>query len=77
MRFIAVKEGERRRLGGAVWSGVMVEFCGGEKLCPFSQVVGAEYAEIGLEFLIGSFGLPIGLRVVGSGELYVIVEETC
>ena len=55
----------------------MVEFCGGEELCPFSRVVGAEYAEIGFEFLIGSFGLSFGLRVVGSGESYVVVEETC
>ena len=76
-RFITVKEGEWRRLGGAVWSGVMVEFCGGEELCPFSRVIGAEYAEISFEFLIGSFGLSVGLRVVGGGESYIVVEETC
>ena len=55
----------------------MVEFCGGEELRPFSRVIGAEYVEIGFEFLIGSFGLSIGLRVVGSGESYVVVEEMC
>ena len=60
-----------------MWSGVMVEFCRGEELCPFSRVIGAEYAEIGLEFLIGSFGLSISLRVVGGGESYVVVEEMC
>ena len=76
-RFIAVKEGEWRCLGGAVWGGVMVEFRGGEELRPFSRVIGAEYVEIGFEFLIGSFSLSIGLRVVGGGESYVVVEETC
>ena len=55
----------------------MVEFGGGEELHPFSQVIGAEDTEIGLEFLIGSFSLSVSLRVVGSGESYVIVEEAC
>ena len=77
MRFIAIEEGEWRCFGGAVWGRVMVEFCRGEELCPFSWVIGAEYAEIGFEFLIGSFSLSIGLKVVGGGELYVVVEEVC
>ena len=55
----------------------MVEFGGGKELHPFSWVVGAEDAEISLEFLIGSLSLSIGLRVVGGGESYVVVEETC
>ena len=55
----------------------MVEFGRGEGLHPFSQVIGAEDAEIGFEFLIGSFRLSIGLRMVGSGESYVIIEEVC
>ena len=55
----------------------MVEFSGGEELHPFSWVIGAEDTEIGLEFLIGSFSLSISLGVVGSGELYVVVEEAC
>ena len=55
----------------------MVEFCGGEEPCPFSQVIGAEYAEIGFEFLISSFSLSVSLRVVGGGEPYVVVEEAC
>ena len=60
-----------------MWGGVMVEFGGREVLHPFSRVIGAEDTEIGLEFLIGSFCLSIGLRVVGSGESYVIIEEAC
>ena len=77
MWFIAVKEGEWRRLSGTMRSRVMVEFGRGKELHPFSWVIGAEDAEISLEFLIGSFCLPVGLRMVGSGESYVVVEETC
>ena len=55
----------------------MVEFSGGKELHPFSQVIGAEDTEIGLEFLIGSFSLSVSLRMVGSGELYVVFEEAC
>ena len=77
MWFIAVEEGKRRCLSGAVWGGVMVEFGGGEELHPFSWVIGAKDVEIGLEFLIGSFSLPVSLRMVGSGESYVIIEEAC
>ena len=46
-------------------------------MCPRLRVVGAEDAEICLEFLIGSFGLSVSLRVVGGGESYVVVEEAC
>ena len=60
-----------------MWGRVMVEFCGGEELHPFSWVIGAEYAEIGFEFLIGLFSLSVCLRVVGGGESYVVVEEVC
>ena len=55
----------------------MVEFGGGEELHRFSQVIGTEDAEIGLEFLIGSFSLSVGLGMIGSGESYVVVEEAC
>ena len=55
----------------------MVEFGGGKELHPFRRVIGAEDAEISLEFLIGSFSLSVGLWVVGGGESYVVVEETC
>ena len=61
------------------WSYVGQSYGGiwrGEELHPFSRVIGAEDMEIGLEFLIGSFSLSVSLRVVGSGESYVVVEET-
>ena len=60
-----------------MWGRVMVEFSGGKELHPFSRVIGAEDVEISLEFLIGSFSLSVGLRVVGGGESYVVVEESC
>ena len=60
-----------------MWGRVMVEFGRGEELHPFSRVIGAEDVEIGLEFLIGSFSLSVSLRMIGSGKLYVIVEEAC
>ena len=40
------------------------------------RVVGAEDVEIGFEFLIGSFGFSVGLRVVGGGEFDIISQET-
>ena len=55
----------------------MVELSRGKELHPFSRVIGAEDAEIGLEFLIGSFSLSVSLRMVGSGESYVVVEKVC
>ena len=55
----------------------MVEFGGGKELHPFSWVIGTKDVEISLELLIGSFSLSVGLRVVGGGESYVVVEEMC
>ena len=52
----------------------MVEFGCGEKFCPFLEVVGTEDSEISLNFLVGLFGLPISLRVIGGGEVDIIVE---
>ena len=40
------------------------------------RVVGAEDAEISFEFLIGLFGLSVGLRVVGGGKFDVVFQET-
>ena len=39
------------------------------------RIVGIEDVEIGFEFLIGSFGLSVGLRMVGSGEFDIIFQE--
>ena len=74
--FIAVKQGKWGRLSGAMRGRVVMEFCRGRELYPFSQVVGAKDAEISFELLIGLLGLSIGLRMVGSGEANIILEET-
>ena len=55
--------------------GVMVEFCGGKELHPFSQVIGTEDAEVCFKFLIGSLSLTISLRMISSGEANIILEE--
>ena len=73
--FIAVKQGEWGHLSGAMRGRVVMEFCQGKELYPFSWVVGAKDAEICFELLIGSLGLSIGLRMVGSGEANIILEE--
>ena len=59
-----------------MWGRVVVEFGGGEELYPFGWVVGTEDAEICLQLLIGLLSLTIGLRVIGSGEANIILEET-
>ena len=73
--FIAVKQGKWGCLSGAMRGGVVMEFCQGKELYPFSWVVGAKDAEISFELLIGLFSLSIGLRMVGSGEANIIFEE--
>ena len=55
---------------------VVVEFCRGEELYPFSWVVGTKDVEISFELLIGSLSLTIGLRMISSGEANIILEET-
>ena len=74
--FIAVQQGEWGHLSGAMRGRVVVEFCQGKELYLFSRVVGVEDAEISFKFLIGPLSLSIGLRMVGSGEANIILEET-
>ena len=54
----------------------MVEFCRGKELYPFSWVVGTENTKIHFKFLIGLLGLTISLRVISSGKVNIILEET-
>ena len=73
--FVAIKQGEWGRLSGAMRGRVVMEFCRGKELYPFSQVVGAKDAEISFKLLIGSLSLSIGLGMVGSGEANIIFED--
>ena len=52
----------------------MVEFGCGKEFQPFLGVVGTEDSEIGLDFLVGSFGLPISLGMVGGRKVDIIVK---
>ena len=51
-----------------------MEFGCSKKFRPFLGVVGAEDLEIGFDFLVGLFSLPISLRVISSQKANIIVE---
>ena len=54
----------------------MLELCERKELGPLMGIAGAEDTEVGFDFLIGSFGLSISLRVVRSGESNVVFEDS-
>ena len=74
MGFESQHEREGGGFCGTVRNRVVVEFGCGEEFCPFLGVVGTEDLEISLNFLVGSFSLPISLRVIGSRKANIIVE---
>ena len=59
-----------------MWGGVVLKFGSREELKPGSRVVGAKDAEISFYFLVGAFGLSIGLRVIRGGEFDIVLEES-
>ena len=62
-------------VGYGVRAVIMGEFGEGDVLSPGSGVRAAEDLQIGFYFLVHTFGFPISLRVVGSGEGKFITEE--
>ena len=54
----------------------MLEFCKRKELGPLMGITGAEDTKVGFDFLIGSFGLSISLRVVRGGESNVVFEDS-
>ena len=54
----------------------MLEFCESKEFGPLMGIAGAEDTEVGFDFLIGSFGLSISLRVVCGGESNVVFEDS-
>ena len=54
----------------------MLEFGKCKELGPLVGIVGTKDMKIGFDFLIGSFGLSISLRVVRSGESNVVFEDS-
>ena len=75
--FISKHEGERGDSGGMVRGGVVLEFGSGQEVWPVLRFVGAENTKIGFNFLVRAFHLSVSLRVVGCGELDVVLEESC
>ena len=59
-----------------MWGGVVLEFGSREEIQPGSRVVGAKDTEICFYFLVGAFGLSIGLRVIRCGEFDIVLEES-
>ena len=54
----------------------MLEFCERKELGPLVGITGAEDTKVGFDFLIGSFGLSISLRVVRSRESDIVFEDS-
>ena len=54
----------------------MDEFGQSEESGPFPRVVGTEDPKIGLNFLIGLFGLSICLGVISGGKANIIFENS-
>ena len=74
MGFESHHEREGGDFCGTVRNRVVVEFSCGKEFQPFLGVVGTEDLEIGLNFLVGLFSLPISLRVVGGRKVDIIVK---
>ena len=53
-----------------------MKFGGREVIKPGFRVVGTKDAKIHFYLLIGAFRLSISLRVIGSGEFDIVLEES-
>ena len=62
-------------MGDRMDSGVMSEFCHGKEIRPFFGFVGGEQPQISFQLLIYSFGFPIHLGVIGSGEGNIVLKK--
>ena len=56
--------------------GVVLKLGGGKEVQPALGVVGAEDAEVRFDLLVSAFRLSVGLRMVGGGELDLILEKS-
>jgi hypothetical protein len=59
-----------------MWDGIVDELGRCQELGPIMGVVGTKDPKIGLYFLIGSFGLTVGLRVISGGKTDIIMEDS-
>ena len=66
--FISHHEIERRLICDGMGAVIVGEFCMGNQFRPRCGIIAAEDTKIGLDFLVDSFHLSVGLRVIGGGE---------
>ena len=66
--FISHHEIERELVGDRMGAMIVSEFCVGDRFGQRCGIIAAEDMKIGLDFLVDSFCLSVGLRVIGSGE---------
>jgi hypothetical protein len=59
-----------------MWNGVMDELSRRQELGPIMGVVGTKDPKIGFYFLIGSFGLTVGLRMISGRKTDIIMEDS-
>ena len=57
-------------------NGVVQELGRGKELGPSVRVISTEDTEISFYFLISSFGLSIGLRMIGGGEADIVFKDS-
>ena len=75
MRFISHHEVEQQLVDDRVGAVVVCEFHMGNFVSPGGRIRSTKDPRIGFYFLVDFFRFPIRLRVVGSGEGKVGVEE--
>ena len=59
-----------------MWDRVVLEFCKRKEFGPLMGIASTEDTKVSFNFLIGSFGLSISLRVVRGGESNVVLEDS-
>ena len=76
MGFIPEHEIEWGCLGRVMGGGVVLELSSREEVEPTFGVVGTEDVKVCFYLLISMLHLSVSLRVIGCGELNVILEES-
>ena len=66
--FISHHEIERGLICDGMGAVIVGEFCVGNRFGQRCRIIAAENTKIGFDFLIDSFRLSVGLRVVGGRE---------
>ena len=55
---------------------IVLELGRGKELRPLVRVIGTEDMEVSFYFLVGWFGLSVGLRIIGSGKTNIVFKES-